>query len=62
MMLISALLLAMAALEEPAMVRAAAPITPAEKIDEDVLRQLLTVRRVLWTGSRVARQPRRCAT
>ena len=45
-MLISVLLLAIAAFEEPAMVRAAAPITAAEKIDEDVLRQLLTVRRV----------------
>jgi hypothetical protein len=45
-MLISVLLLAIAAFEEPAMVRATAPITAAEKIDEDVLRQLLTVRRV----------------
>ena len=60
-MLVSVLLLAMAAFEEPAIVRAA-PMTPAEKIDEDVLRQLFIVRRVLWTVCRAARQPRRCAT
>ena len=61
MMLVSVLLLAMAAFEEPAMVRTAAPITPAEKIDEDVLRQLLTVRRVFvdrLSGGETATQMR----
>jgi hypothetical protein len=60
-MLVSVLLLAMAAFEEPAMVRAAAPITPAEKIDEDVSRQLLTVRRVFvdrLSGGETATQMR----
>ena len=61
MMLVSVLLLAMAAFEEPAMVRTAAPITPAGKIDEDVLRQLLTVRRVFvdrLSGGETATQMR----
>lgn len=44
-MLVSVLLLAMAAFEQPARVPAA-PLAPAEKIDEDVLRQLLMIRRV----------------
>jgi len=60
-MLISVLLLAIAAFEEPAMVRAAAPITAAEKIDEDVLRQLLIVRRVFvdrLSGGETATQMR----
>jgi hypothetical protein len=59
-MLLPVLLLAMAAFEEPAMVRAA-PITPAEKIDEDVLRQLLMVRRVFvdrLSGGETATQMR----
>jgi hypothetical protein len=59
-MLVSVLLLAMAAFEEPAMVRAA-PMTPAEKIDEDVLRQLLIVRRVFvdrLSGGETATQMR----
>ena len=59
-MLISVLLLAIAAFEEPATVRGA-PITPVEKIDEDVLRQLLTVRRVFvdrLSGGETATQMR----
>ncbi|HXJ43976.1 MAG TPA: hypothetical protein VNH18_32115 [Bryobacteraceae bacterium] len=44
-MLSSLLVLAMMAFEEPAMVRVPAP-EKADKIDEEVLRQLLTVRRV----------------
>jgi hypothetical protein len=59
-MLISVLLLSMMAFEEPAMVRTA-PATQAEKIDEEVLRQLLTIRRVFvdrLSGGETATQMR----
>src|SRR6476646_9991702 len=60
-MLVSVLLLAMAAFEEPAVVRAPPRIAPAEQIDEGVLRQLLTVRRVFvdrLSGGETATQMR----
>src|SRR6476620_1945702 len=60
-MLVPVLLLVLAAFEEPAVVRAPAPIAPAEKIEADVLRQLLTVRRVFvdrLSGGETATQMR----
>ena len=45
-MLFSVVLLVVMAFEDPAMVRPPGPAEKAEKIDEEVLRQLLTVRRV----------------
>jgi hypothetical protein len=60
-MLVSAFLLAMMALEELGMVRGTAPAVQADKIDEEVLRQLLTVRRVFvdrLSGGETAAQMR----
>jgi hypothetical protein len=60
-MLVSVFLLAMMAFEEPGMVRGTAPAVQADKIDEEVLRQLLTVRRVFvdrLSGGETAAQMR----
>ena len=60
-MLFSVVLLVVMAFEDPAMVRPPGPAEKADKIDEEVLRQLLTVRRVFvdrLSGGETAAQMR----